>query len=122
MHENFGVFRREEQMQKQGGSSRACASATEVVIEDKGEVFNWDLTQAIELGFMLELAACMVRRDRAQGEPRRARPAARLPDRDDENFMKHTIVPLGGRSAERSTGKDRAVHEIPAARRRGQLR
>ena len=28
MHENFGVFRREEQMEEQGGSSRACASAT----------------------------------------------------------------------------------------------
>ena len=63
-----------------GRSSRACASATsDVVVEDKGEVFNSDLTQALELGFMLELAACMVvMRDRPQGEPRRARPPARL--------------------------------------------
>ena len=37
---------------------RACASATsEVVVEDKGDVFNSDLTQALELGFLLELAA-----------------------------------------------------------------
>src|SRR6185295_1278674 len=31
-----------------------------VVVEDKGDVFNNDLTQALELGFLLELAQCMV--------------------------------------------------------------
>ena len=51
-----------------------------VVVEDKGNVFNSDLTQALELGFLLELADCMiVVGPRAQGEPRRARPAVRLP-------------------------------------------
>ena len=29
---------------------------------------------------------------RAQGEPRRPRAAVRLPDRDDENFLRHTVV------------------------------
>ena len=28
-----------------------------VVVEDKGEIFNSDLTQAIELGYLLDLAA-----------------------------------------------------------------
>ena len=51
-----------------------------VVVEDKGDVFNSDLTQALELGFLLELAAVHGRRrPRAQGEPRRPRAAARLP-------------------------------------------
>ena len=31
-------------------------------------------------------------RARAQGEPRRPRAPVRLPDRDDENYMKHTLV------------------------------
>ena len=62
-------------------SSTACASATtRVVVEDKGDVFNSDLTQAIELGYLLDLAACMVAgRGRAQGEPRRPRAPVRLP-------------------------------------------
>ena len=78
MHENFGVFRREEQMRSRATSSPALRERYErVVVEDKGEVFNNDLTQALELGFLLDLAACMiVGRDRAQGEPRRPRPAA----------------------------------------------
>ena len=61
-------------------SSQALRERYErVVVDDKGEVFNTDLTQALELGFMLELAECMVRRrTRAQGEPWRTRAAARL--------------------------------------------
>ena len=50
-----------------------------VIVEDKGDVFNNDLTQALELGFLLELAACMVPcRPRTEREPRCARAAVRL--------------------------------------------
>ena len=94
MHENFGVFRREELMQKQGTIVQGLRERYEnVVVEDKGEVFNSDLTQALELGFMLELAECMVVCGIARKESRgaHARPYD-FPDRDDENFLKHTIV------------------------------
>src|SRR6266511_2312758 len=61
MHENFGVFRREKQMQEQERIVGYLRERYEnVVVEDKGEVFNNDLTQALELGFLLELAACMI--------------------------------------------------------------
>ena len=61
MHENFGVFRRERQMQEQGRIVGYLRERYEsVVVEDKGEVFNNDLTQALELGFLLELAECML--------------------------------------------------------------
>jgi succinate dehydrogenase / fumarate reductase flavoprotein subunit len=94
MHVNFGVFRREELMQRQG---EIVASLRErykrVVVEDKGDVFNNDLTQALELGFLLELAECMVVAGLARKESRgaHARPYD-FPDRDDENYLKHTIV------------------------------
>jgi succinate dehydrogenase/fumarate reductase flavoprotein subunit len=94
MFENFGVFRREEQMAKQVDILNELREryARGVVIEDKGEVFNSDLTQAIELGAMLDLAACMVQAGLARKESRgaHARPYD-YPDRDDENFMKHSI-------------------------------
>ena len=96
MHENFGVFRREEQMRLQGEIVAALRERYErVVVEDKGEVFNSDLTQALELGFLLELAACMVEAGLARKESRgaHARPYD-YPERDDENFMKHTLVSL----------------------------
>jgi succinate dehydrogenase flavoprotein subunit len=94
MHENFGVFRREKQMKEQERIVGYLRERYEnVVVDDKGEVFNNDLTQALELGFLLELAACMVVAGLARRESRgaHARPYD-YPDRDDESFMKHTIV------------------------------
>ena len=94
MHENFGVFRREEQMLRQGEIVDGLRERYErVVVEDKGDVFNSDLTQALELEFLLELASCMVVCGVARKESRGAhsRPYD-FPDRDDENFLKHTLV------------------------------
>jgi succinate dehydrogenase / fumarate reductase flavoprotein subunit len=96
MHVNFGVFRRDDQMQKQGDIVSSLRERYErVVVEDKGQIFNNDLTQALELGFLLELAECMIVAGRARKESRgaHARPED-YPDRDDENFMKHTLVSL----------------------------
>jgi succinate dehydrogenase / fumarate reductase, flavoprotein subunit len=97
MHENFGVFRREDQMRRQGEIVGALRQRYErVVVEDKGQVFNNDLTQALELGFLLDLAQCMVEAGIARKESRgaHARPYD-YPDRDDANYMKHTLVTLG---------------------------
>ena len=94
MHENFGVFRREKQMERQGALIAALRERYDnVVVEDKGDVFNNDLTQALELGFLLQLAACMVEAGLARKESRgaHARPHD-YPDRDDQNFLKHTLV------------------------------
>jgi succinate dehydrogenase / fumarate reductase flavoprotein subunit len=94
MHENFGVFRREDQMQRQGEIVEGLRERyRNVVVEDKGKLFNSDLTQALELGFLLELAECMVvcGLERKESRGAHARPHD-YPDRDDENFMKHTLV------------------------------
>ncbi len=94
MHENFGVFRRAEQMQRQG---EIVASLREryqrVLVDDKGQVFNNDLTQALELGFLLDVADCMVVAGIARKESRgaHARPHD-YPDRDDDNYLRHTLV------------------------------
>ncbi|HSI96908.1 MAG TPA: FAD-binding protein [Gaiellaceae bacterium] len=92
MLENFGVFRYAERMERQ---LEILAGLREryrhVVVEDKGEVFNTDLTQAIELGYMLDLAWCMVQAGIAREESRGAhsRPLD-FPERDDERFLKHS--------------------------------
>jgi succinate dehydrogenase / fumarate reductase flavoprotein subunit len=91
---NFGVFRREDQMQRQGEIVERLRERYErVVVEDKGDVFNSDLTQALELGFLLELAQAMVVCGLARKESRgaHARPHD-FPERDDENFLRHTLV------------------------------
>jgi succinate dehydrogenase/fumarate reductase flavoprotein subunit len=102
MHENFGVFRREDQMERQGEIVRSLRERYErVVVEDKGEVFNNDLTQALELGYLLDLARCMVVCGIARKESRgaHARPYD-YPERDDARFMRHTLVRLRDGSPE----------------------
>ncbi len=94
MHENFGVFRREKQMKEQERIVEYLRERYEnVIVDDKGDVFNNDLTQALELGFLLELASCMVVAgiERKESRGAHARPYD-YPERDDENFMKHTMV------------------------------
>jgi succinate dehydrogenase / fumarate reductase, flavoprotein subunit len=94
MLENFGVFREEQKMARQLeviGELRE--RYPRVVVEDKGDIFNTDLTQAIELGYLLDLAACMLTAGIARKESRgaHARPHD-YPTRDDENFLKHSIT------------------------------
>jgi succinate dehydrogenase flavoprotein subunit len=94
MHENFGVFRREHEMERQGEIVASLRERYErVVVDDKGTLFNNDLTQALELGFLLDLADCMVVSGLARKESRgaHARPYD-FPDRDDESYLRHTIV------------------------------
>jgi succinate dehydrogenase / fumarate reductase flavoprotein subunit len=96
MHDNFGVFRREEQMLEQGRIVESLEERYErVVVEDKGQVFNSDLTGALELGGLLDIAKCMVVAGLARKESRGAhsRPYD-YPKRDDANFLKHTLVTL----------------------------
>src|SRR5262249_57553016 len=60
MLENFGVFRREDQMQAEVAIIDGLLERYEkVVVEDKGEVFNSDLTQALELGSSLPVPSCL---------------------------------------------------------------
>src|SRR5215208_795560 len=99
IHVNFGVFRREDQLLRQGEIVTALKERYErVVVDDKGELFNNDLTQALELGFLLDLADCMVVAGLARKESRgaHARPYD-YPERDDVNFLKHTLTTIGSR-------------------------
>ncbi len=94
MHENFGVFREEQKMRRQLELLEDLHERYEqVLVEDKGEVWNNDLTQALELGFQLDLALCMVSAGLERRESRGAhsRPDD-FPERDDQNFLKHSLV------------------------------
>lgn len=61
-------------------------------IEDKGDVFNYDLTEALELGYLIDLAEALVVSARARTESRGAHFRDDHTTRDDENWMKHTLA------------------------------
>ena len=118
MLENFGVFREEEKMLRQLDVIEDLRDRYEnVYVEDKGEVFNSDLTQAIELGYMLDLAACMLQAGVARKESRgaHARPHD-YPTRDDEQFLKHSITRWVDDGPELSYKDVRMTHWKPEVR------
>jgi succinate dehydrogenase / fumarate reductase flavoprotein subunit len=55
-------------------------------------VYNTDLTEAIELGFLLDCAETTVTSALARQESRGAHYREDFPDRDDPNWLKHTLA------------------------------
>jgi succinate dehydrogenase / fumarate reductase, flavoprotein subunit len=89
-----------------------------VYVEDKGDVFNNDLTQAIELGNMLDTALCMIEGGIWRKESRGAHSRPHdYPKRDDENFMVHTITRWRDGGVELSTAPVRFTKWEPEERK-----
>jgi len=63
-----------------------------VTVQDKGRRFNTDLLEAVELGFLLELAEVLVVGALARRESRGGHFREDYPTRDDEQFMRHTMA------------------------------
>jgi len=63
-----------------------------VAVQDKGKRFNTDLLEAVELGFLLELAEILVVGAIARKESRGGHAREDYPTRDDTNFMRHTMA------------------------------
>jgi succinate dehydrogenase / fumarate reductase flavoprotein subunit len=61
-------------------------------VQDKGHRYNTDLLEAVELGFLLDLAEVLVVSARARNESRGGHFREDYPHRDDVNFMRHTIA------------------------------
>jgi succinate dehydrogenase / fumarate reductase flavoprotein subunit len=118
MLENFGVFRRGEKMERQLAIIDELRERYErVVVEDKGQVFNSDLTQAIELGYLLDTAAVMLQAGLAREESRGAHSRPNdFPTRDDERFLKHSISRWNGDGPELSYAEVRMTRWEPTER------
>ena len=67
-----------------------------IAIQDKGKRYNTDLLEAIELGFLLDLAEVTVVGALARKESRGAHAREDFQKRDDENFMQHTMAYKSG--------------------------
>ncbi|RJK95282.1 succinate dehydrogenase flavoprotein subunit [Vallicoccus soli] len=63
-----------------------------VTVQDKGQRYNTDLLEAVELGFLLDLAEVLVVSAKARNESRGGHFREDYPTRDDVNFMRHTMA------------------------------
>ncbi|MFQ5779082.1 MAG: FAD-binding protein, partial [Terriglobia bacterium] len=61
-------------------------------LEDPSYTFNTELTAALELGFMLDVAECILASAFARHESRGSHQRTDHPDRDDQNFLSHSLA------------------------------
>ena len=65
---------------------------SQVGVQDKGSVYNTDLMEAVELGFLLDCAETLVASAAARTESRGAHFREDHPLRDDANWLKHSLA------------------------------
>jgi succinate dehydrogenase / fumarate reductase, flavoprotein subunit len=96
MYENAGIFRNAERLDQCKADVQELRERYKdgmgVVIQDKSRTFNSDLIQALELGSMIEMADCLVTGAIARTESRGAHSRLDYPERDDENWLRHTLT------------------------------
>ncbi|PPF59298.1 succinate dehydrogenase flavoprotein subunit [Rathayibacter sp. AY1G1] len=97
MDKNAQVFRTDESLEAVTGTiQRLRDRFRNISVQDKGKRFNTDLLEAVELGFLLDLAEVVVYSARNRKESRGGHMRDDFPKRDDENYMQHTMAYLSG--------------------------
>jgi succinate dehydrogenase / fumarate reductase flavoprotein subunit len=93
MDVNAQVYRTEASLkQALSDLSGLKARYANVTVQDKGHRYNTDLLEAVELGFLLDLAEVLVVSALARAESRGGHFREDYPTRDDVNFMRHTMA------------------------------
>ena len=92
MDANAAVYRTEDTLKQALNDIHALKERYgRVGIQDKGMRYNTDLLEAVELGFLLDLAECLVNAALARKESRGGHAREDYPNRDDTNFMRHSM-------------------------------
>ena len=87
------VVRTEESLAKMGEILDGLRDRYDrIAIGDKGKVYNTDLMEAVEVGFLLDCAAALVAAALARDESRGAHYREDHPLRDDANWLKHSLA------------------------------
>jgi succinate dehydrogenase / fumarate reductase flavoprotein subunit len=93
MDTNASVYRTEATLKQAEADILALKDRyTRVGVADRGLRYNTELLEAVELGFLLDLAQVLVVSALARNESRGGHFREDYPTRDDVNFMRHTMA------------------------------
>jgi succinate dehydrogenase / fumarate reductase flavoprotein subunit len=93
VQKRFGVYRESEALSLGNQElSDLYKDLKHVKIVDKSDIFNTDLIEALELHNLMEVAGSVGVSAEQRTESRGAHAREDYPDRDDENWMKHTLA------------------------------
>jgi succinate dehydrogenase / fumarate reductase flavoprotein subunit len=93
MQNNCAVFRTQEVMNEGVAKMKEVTDATSNIrVSDRSMIWNSDLVETLEFENLVEQAAVTMCSAANRQESRGAHARDDIPDRDDENWMKHTIA------------------------------
>ena len=90
---NAQVYRNEQTLEQALNDVRALRERyAHVTVMDKGQRYNTDLLEAVELGFLLDLAEALAYTALERRETRGGHAREDYPNRDDQNFLAHSML------------------------------
>jgi succinate dehydrogenase / fumarate reductase flavoprotein subunit len=97
MNRHVAVFRDEAGLREAHEVVRRLKEEAQTAyIDDRGTVFNQDVMGAIELGYMLDVAECVVVAAIERKESRGAQFRTDFPERNDDVWLKHIDLSRNG--------------------------
>jgi fumarate reductase flavoprotein subunit len=118
MEQGAGIYRSADSMAK-------CADKLfelqerlgSVSVEDHSTTFNTERIAALELGYMLDIAECIVHSARNREESRGAHQRTDFPARDDQRFLAHSLVHRNADGSQRLEYPQVAITRWPPGER-----
>ena len=102
MDKNAQVYRTEESLDEALAKIQELRGRYEnIQIQDQGARFNTDLLEAIELGFLLDLAEVLAYTSKERRESRGGHFREDYPERDDKKFMVHSMAYNTGKTGKK---------------------
>ncbi len=93
MDSRVGIYRNPDDLHRALVEVRALQARWRAVrVEDRSSTYNIDLTDALEVGHLLDLAEVIAVGAIARTESRGAHTRVDFPKRDDQNWMRHTMA------------------------------
>jgi succinate dehydrogenase/fumarate reductase flavoprotein subunit len=93
MTDHLGIFRSRDRMEKALEKIRELRKRYEqIYLEDRGKIFNTELTNALEIGSLIDLAEAIVVGAIAREESRGSHFRKEFPQRNDAGWLKHTLA------------------------------
>ena len=93
MEESAGIYRVGVTLDSAAATMcRLRQRARRLKLDDRSRTFNTELVAALERGYMLDLAEVILRSAAQRTESRGAHQRTDHPDRDDEQFLAHSLV------------------------------
>ena len=114
MEKNVGIYRTESGLQEAVDKIEQLRQRYQkVVLNDKSNVFNTDLFQVLELGCMLDCASALTAGALARKESRGAHQRLDYVQRDDQNYLRHSMAYYQGLDVPRVAYLDVVITKSP---------